>query len=262
MINTDNYNVKRINLQPLNITASSSDVIAVIGVKDTDISKVFERFNAYDPLNQLKLKKSRANSNTPVIQCIKSETDLFKDYTAYDNFLLTEKKLLHYNKKQLAEYCDTLTTTYRCSIDLNEKIGNMTVSERIIVEMFRAFILDPDMLVLYNLFSFLDFNNSNILISMINDLKEKNKIILYLTTKWEDAIKIAQRVFVVMDDNVLGEMSAEEVKRNPQHLVYLLSGRKLIEEQDSYDETADILSLLNTGAEYLTSNLKIKDTLE
>lgn len=252
--------LKQMVIDPLDIVVSAGDVIALVGVKATDISKIFMRFNINDPIRQHKQRKYK-DSSVPIIQCIKRKSDLFESYTAYENFQLTEKSLLPYNKKHWTEICNNIKKLYRINIDFDTKVKNMSMSERIIVDVVRSYILNSDMLVMDNLLSFLSFEHANIIISILNDLKEKNKIILYLTTKWEDAIKIANHIYVVMDDVVLGEMSTEEVKKNPQHLIYLLSGRKLIEDMDSNDGTTELLSLLNTGAEYLTNNYELKDAI-
>lgn len=255
-----NNGIKQFHISPLDITLSSGDVVALVGVKDTDVGKILKRFNDFDPIMQYNNRK-KINDNTPIIQCIKSKSNLFKPYTAYENILLSEKCLLSYSKKQIYETCEELKKRYRITLDLNKKVKNMTVSERIIVDLIRAYILNADMLVLDNLISFLDFEYSNIFISMIKDLSQMKKIILYLTTKWEDAMKLASMIYVVMDDLKLGQMSAEEVKHNPQQLIYLLSGRQLIEDRDRHDETTEFLNLLNTGAEYLCNNYELKDAL-
>lgn len=253
-------NIKQFHISPIDITVYSGDVAALVGVKDTDVSRIFKRFHDYDPISQFNNRKEK-DCKTPIIQCIKSKSNLFKQYTAYENLLLSEKCLYNYSKKQLYETCNEIKKRYRISIDLNKRIKHMTVSERIIVDLIRAYLLDADMLVLDNLISFMDFEYSNILISMVRDLCQMNKIILYLTTKWEDSIKLASKIFIVMDDVKLGQMSAEEVKRNPQHLIYLLSGRQLVEDKDRHDETREFLNLLNTGAEYLSNNYELKDAL-
>lgn len=252
--------VKQFHIKPLDITVFSGDVVAFVGVKHTDVSIILKRFHDYDPISQYNSRK-KAKSKSPTIQCIKSRSNLFKPYTAYENIYLTEKCLLNYSKKQLIEICDEIKRRYRISIDLNKKISSMTVSERIIVDLIRAYLLNADMIVLDNLISYMDFEYANVLISMIRDLRKTNKIILYLTTKWEDAIKFASKLYIVMDDVLLGQMSSEEVKLNPQHLIYLLSGRHLVEENDRNDETKEFLNLLNTGAEYLSNNYELKDAL-
>lgn len=252
--------IKQYQIKPLDITVFSGDVVALVGVKHTDVSIIFKRFHDYDPISQYNNRKN-TSSKTPTIQCIKSKSNLFKPYTAYENIFLTEKCLINYSKKQLVDICEEIKKRYRITIDLNKKISSMTISERIIVDLIRAYLLNADMLVLDNLISFMDFEYSDVLISMISDLHKMNKIILYLTTKWEDAIKLASKLYIVMDDVKLGQMSAEEVKRNPQHLIYLLSGRQLVEDKDKHDMTKEFLNLLNTGAEYLSNNYELKDAL-
>ena len=51
----------------------------------------------------------------------------------------------------------------------------MTPSERIIVEIIRTYLMNPDVLVLDSLFSLLGFEYVNILISIINDMKGSRK---------------------------------------------------------------------------------------
>ncbi len=254
-------NNKKVTVHPLDITVKAGEVVALIGIKDNDISRIFKRFYIQDPIAQLKLNKKSAEGTVSRIHCIKRNSDLFKPYSAYENFLMTEKLLIPYNKKQVIEICKEFCEIYRINIDLNMKVKKMTPGERIIIEIIRSYLIDPDVLILDSLFSLLGFEHVNILISIINDMRKRQKAILYFTTKWEDAIRVATKIYVVMDDVILGEMSTEEVKKNPQHLVYLLSGRKLIEEKQKQAETSKLLSLLYSGAEYLVNNYEIKDAL-
>lgn len=243
----------------INTPIYPGESVALLGVKETDISEIFQELDAD---TGMKNKRRHHHPELPSIHCVKRRSDLFEDYTGYENILLSEHFMLPYSKKQLVEKIEEMRAIFSFDLDFNQRVSSLTTSQQVLLDAIRAYIIDPDIVVYDRLYSQLEYRHANILTSMAIDQRERGKHVIYLTAKWEDAVKIATRILVVMDAVILDDMSAEQVRQNPQKLVYLLSGRTLIEERDKQNDTTDLLNMLYTGAEYLADNYEIADAMK
>ena len=243
----------------INLPIYPGESVALLGVKETDISEIFQ---ALDADTGMKNKRRYQHSNLKSIHCVKRRSDLFGDYTGYENILLSEHNMIPYSKKQLIDKIEDMRSYFGFDLDFNQRISSLTVSQEVLLDTIRAYIIDPDIVVYDRLYSRLEYRHASIFTSIAIDQRNRGKHVIYLTAKWDDAIKIATRIIVVMDGVILGDMSAEQVRQNPQKLVYLLSGRTLIEEHDKHNETTGLLNMLYTGAEYLADNYEIADAMK
>jgi len=235
----------------------AGECVALLGVKETDISEIFRQLSL-----DTGIKDKNRKHDSPTLHCVKRKSDIFLRYTGYENILLSEKRFIPYSKKQLVELVEDMRGLFGFDIDFDKRMDSISASQQVMVDIIRASIIDPDIYVFDRIISQLEYKHSNIFSSIVKSLLDRGKYVIYLTSKWEDAIKVATRVLVVMDGVVLGEMNAEEVKRNPQQLVYLMSGKTLIEEHSHQNETVQLLNMLYTGAEYLSDNYEISDALK
>ncbi len=266
------YHDTCLEIPSLGLQIQPGECVALLGVKETDIGALFALLNQADQIDAKQPQKGQPGSlqinghrdayRRPFIRCIKRKSDLFLEYSALENLLLAERTLLPYSKKQLSELCKKIQREFGTDINLHVSLKNMSISERIIVDIIRSYILNPSVFVFDSLLSLLDFKYADIFCRIIKKLTEKQKHVLYLTTRWEDSVKIASQVMVVMDGIPLGSIDSQSVKQNPQHLIYLLSGRTLVEEHTKKEPASELLNMLYTGAEYLTNNYELSDALK
>lgn len=254
----------RLNIPELNLVVSPGESVALLGAKGTDIGEVYEKFNSADPLRQhirRSVTSRAAEAHQPMIHCVTRRGNLFPNFSAYGNFSLADKAVISYSKKKMIELCEGIKKKFGITSDFSIPVKELRVSERIIVDVVRAYLLDMDVFVCDNLFSLMDTDDRNVLIAIINDLLSRGKMVLYLTTKWEFAVQVSSRITVFSDGAFLGEADTESVKKDPQHLLYLISGRSLVEQYSESSNTANLLNMLYTGAEYLTNNYELQDAL-
>lgn len=253
-----------------NLTVCQGESVAILGVKGTDVSSLYDKFNQVDPLKQrpksVPLIKYLINRKIvgvapPVVQCVTRNITLFPKFSAYDNFTMAEKIIIPQNRKKIISLCNSIKQQFGILSDFNTPLKYLKPSEIIIIDVVRAYISNADTLVFDNIISLLETEDRNIFISLVKVMLARGNHIIYLTTKWENAVQIASRIIVILDNNVLGEVDTESVKNNPQHLLYLISGRRLIEQYNKSSQTADMLNMLYTGAEYIAENNELSDVL-
>lgn len=248
----------QLHIPAYDLTVAVGESVAILGAKGTDVSSFYGRFNHTDPLKQL--PKRRSASASPTICCVTREGTLFREFSAIDNYLLAERRILPFSKRQLCARCEELKARFGIGFDFNTPIARLHTSEAILADLLRAYLFKANVMVCDNLLSLLELKDRAVFFNIMKAMQNEGVSILYLTTKWENAVQVASRILVVLDDHVFGEVDSESARKNPEHLIYLVSGKTLI-EQTPHDATASMLSMLYTGADYLTDNYKINDAL-
>lgn len=228
--------------------------VAMLGALGTDTSSLYMRFNVLDPLHQ-----QTEPTLSQTIRCVSRQGNLFLEYSALDNYLLAEKKIFPYSRAELSHICTQLKKKFGMTIDFNTPLKYLSVSECIIIDVLRAYIANPSVLVCDNLFSLLEDKDRKIFMHITQNLVENQGILLYLTTKWESAVQVSSRIAIFSENILLGEADTQSVKQNPQHLIYLISGKDLKRQYENSTQKAEMLSMLYAGAEYLTDNMELRD---
>ena len=239
----------------LNVRLQSGEAAALLGTKGTDIEDIYREFNRLDPLHM------KRGAGRRVIRCVTRNVDLFPEYSALENFSMSERAFLPYNGRQLATACEAFKKRFGIRFSFHAPLKQLSVSERILVAVVRACLSDFDVLICDNLLSLLTIGDRVIFTSIVQYLLREKRSLLYLTTKWEFAVQIASRITVFSERSVLGQMETADVIRNPQQLVYLISGKTLVEQYSKSTRTTEFLNMLYTGAEYLSENYELQGAL-
>lgn len=249
----DKQNILKI--PSLNVSLAPGNSIALLGTRGTDVVDIYKEFISLNPL-----KYNRRN-HLPVIRCVNRNVDLSLRYSAYENFCMSESSFIPYSKKKLMTICQSLCERFRIDFSLTIPLSQLTESERVIVAVLHAYLSGADIFVCGNLLSTLTLKDRSTLLSFFSYLKaEEHKRILYLTSKWEFAVMISDYIIVFGDRIILGEASANDVIKNPQKLIYLISGKTLINQKSETKKPADILEMLYNGASYYSDNFKLSES--
>lgn len=238
----------------LEMTLTKGECVSLLGVKGTDVSHVYKEFYKLDPLRHIP-------KDTPSIRCITRDGSFHHSFSAYENFFTSDRHFFPYSRKKLIEKCEEAKIRFGISFSFRVPLRQLSHSQRIIVELMGVYLSHCDYLVCDNLFSLMGIEDREAMIKIVNAMLRENRSVLYLTTKWEFAVQLASRFIVFSDQAVLGTMDAAEVMQNPQRLIYLISGRSLMDQQSDNSNTANMLSMLYAGAEYLTNNYELSDAL-
>ncbi|KQT62913.1 MULTISPECIES: sugar ABC transporter ATP-binding protein [unclassified Aureimonas] len=115
----------------------------------------------------------------------------------------------------------------RLSISLNpdEKVGNLTVAERQMVEIAKAVSYDSRVLIMDEPTSALTEREVEHLFRIIRMLREDGKGIVYITHKMNELFEIADEVSVFRDGKYIGTHSSADVTRDD--IIRMMVGREL-----------------------------------
>lgn len=248
----DNY--KNLLIPSLGITVTSGEAIAILGTRGNDVTSIYNEFNTN---NILKIAK---NPSSPIIRCITTHGNLFYNYSAINNYKMTDRSILNCPLSKIKTLVDDIILYYKIPYDFEIPLKNLSPSAWVLVELVRLMVTKMDILVCDNLISLLDNQDRIIFKRIISDMRAKGKRIVYLTTKWEAAVQIADRIIITNNNTLLGQLPTPEVINDPTRLLNIISGNSYLPVADN-DSSDDIMGRLYTAAEYLTSNYQLNDVL-
>ncbi len=144
--------------------------------------------------------KTDAKSVKQIIGIITDKSFLYEELTIYENLKFYAKLYSNYNKKEFKGKIERYTEKFNLSDWIYEPISNLSTGMKQKVEIIRSLINYPSILFLDEPFSGLDFNAIKVLINILTELREKEKLTIVIAThkieviqEISDAILILKR---------------------------------------------------------------------
>jgi len=138
------------------------------------------------------------------IAIVPQELNLIPDLTVAENIFLGVKK----TKKGLIHSIDW-AGIYRESedalkrlgihIDINQKVGTMSVANQQLVQIARAMAFGADILILDEPTACLTLNEADRLLKMLENFRDEGKAIVYVSHHLEEVTRISDRVTIMRD---------------------------------------------------------------
>ncbi|MDO4745827.1 MAG: ABC transporter ATP-binding protein [Bacillota bacterium] len=144
-------------------------------------------------------------------------------FTATENIILglEEKGKLDLKKasEKIREICDA----YGFDIDPEQKIYNMSVSQKQTVEIVKVLYRGADILILDEPTAVLTPQETEKLFAVLRNMKEAGKTVVIITHKLHEVLDISDRVAVLRKGEFVGEMVTKET--NEQEMTNMMVGR-------------------------------------
>jgi ribose transport system ATP-binding protein len=99
-------------------------------------------------------------------------------------------------------------------IDPYTKVKNLSISQRQLIEIARALSMNAQLIIMDEPNSSLTGNETEILFTLIDDLKKGNVTIIYVSHKIEEVLKISDRISVLRDGKYIGTESKKNATIN------------------------------------------------
>lgn len=144
-----------------------------------------------------------------------------------DNMLLGRypKKRGFVDQKEMYAYTKKIFDDLHIQVDPREKMENLSVSARQMVEIAKAVSYDAKILVLDEPTSSLTQQEVDVLFRIINLLRAKGMGIVYISHKMEEILKISDEVTVMRDGQWVATEKAENLTTDK--IIKLMVGRDL-----------------------------------
>jgi simple sugar transport system ATP-binding protein len=180
------------------------------------------------------------------IQIIYQDLSLFPNMTVAENIAMNQmlesnsrvvnwKVIYREAKKALEEIGE--------EIDLNEKVGNLSMARKQIVAISRALTQSAKLIIMDEATSAITKEEVNHLFEVISKLRKKGIAILFVSHKLNEVFEIAEKVTIIKDGKKVGDYPASELDND--RLVFLMTGQNFKAEPYTFAGTDTVLSVRN-----------------
>ena len=159
-------------------------------------------------LNNLVIKfKTPSEARSNGIGMVFQHFSLFESLTVSENLILGLEEKISF--KKLKEKAIEISKKYDLLLDLDSPISNLSAGEKQSVEIVRALLQEPKILIMDEPTSVLTPIESEVLFKNLKKLTDEGKTILYITHKLDEVIKNCDEVTIMRNGNVITTCSAE-----------------------------------------------------
>ncbi len=164
------------------------------------------------------------------VAAIYQEFNLVPSLTVRENLFLGRERrrwgsiAVREERRGARELLDFLSA----GIDPEARVGDLTVAQQQLVEIGRALLADARLLIMDEPTAALAPREVDRLFSILRDLRDAQRGILFVTHRLDEVYRIADRVTVVRDGDTLGTWPVVELARDD--LIELMVGRPLDQE--------------------------------
>jgi ABC-type sugar transport system ATPase subunit len=113
----------------------------------------------------------------------------------------------------------------KASVNPNEKIKNLGIGQKQLVEIAKALAKNAKLLILDEPTAALTENEVDILLSILRTLKNEGVTCIYISHKLDEVLRIADTVTVFRDGKTVGTKSINEIDKNT--IISMMVGREL-----------------------------------
>ena len=170
------------------------------------------------------------------ISIVHQEADLFPSLTVAENVfandLPTKGFLKTVDFKKIQNQTNDLLKKFgHPEINSKDIVSTLSVGQRQIVEIIKALSLNSNIIIFDEPTAVLTPSETEILFSIIDDLKKNNIAIAYISHRLEEIGKISDYVSVLKDGKLMATKETKDI--NPSEMIKLMVGREL---KDIFDE--------------------------
>jgi ribose transport system ATP-binding protein len=173
---------------------------------------------------------SHINPNLAIqygISAIYQEFNLVNYQTVAENIMIGRypNKFSLINDKKMREESEKVMEELGVPIDVNTKVGTLTVGYQQLVEIAKAVSRNAKLIIMDEPSAALTNNEIKYLFQIIDQLKEKGISILYISHRLEEIFEICDRVTVLRDGNYITTRNIKDTTKD--ELIKLMVNREL-----------------------------------
>ena len=163
------------------------------------------------------------------IAAIYQEPTVFPDLNVAENIFMGHQDYNRLSRKikwsNIYRRTNDLMKNLAPSIKAKDTISSLRYSERQLVEVVKAISIDAKIILMDEPTAALSISESEELFSVIRELKNAGKSLIYISHRIEDISKVADRVTVLRDGNCIGTKKTEGLSR--KEMIQMMVGRKV-----------------------------------
>lgn len=165
------------------------------------------------------------------LSIIFQEFNLVDTLSVAENIFLGRLKASHTGKINWRDtYRDAkeLLNHIGCAIDPRTLVGNLSVSQKQMVEIAKALSYNSQIIVMDEPSATLTDKEMENLYKIIRELKDKKITVIYISHKMDEIFRISDRVTVLRDGNLIATLDTDKTSKN--ELIRNMVGRSIDQE--------------------------------
>jgi ABC-type sugar transport system ATPase subunit len=177
---------------------------------------------------QRKIFKNPHQAQVDGISIIFQEFSLIRNFDVVDNVFINREpsnKLGHINRKEAKRLTEALLKELDIRLDVNAKVGSLTVVQQQIVEIVKALSVDANILIMDEPSAALTDKEVRKLFDIIRMLKAKGVTVIYISHMLEEIFEICDRVTVIKDGQYIGTKDTRDTDKDG--LIRMMVGRDI-----------------------------------
>jgi ribose transport system ATP-binding protein len=167
------------------------------------------------------------NAESHGVVLIHQELNLAEQLSATENIFLGNelKRGLFLDMAQMQQLAQGYLHTLSCNIDPSQAINELPISAKQMIEIAKAYAKNSRVLILDEPTAVLTAKESEVLFQLIDKLKAEGVAIIYISHKLEEIERIADRVVILRDGELVGDYEAKSLTKDD--MARLMVGREL-----------------------------------
>lgn len=194
------------------------------------------------------------------VNVIHQDRQLVPYFTGLENLFLNRKypknKFGGIDWRKMREQADALKEKWKIDVPLHKPVYEMTATERTMLEILRAMSKKSKVLILDEPTASLTDRESEILFTLIENLRKENVCIIYISHRLEEVIKISDCVTVLTGGRVTASLTKDEITKE-KIIYHMTDGQQLaIGEKGNKERSETVLLSVDQLA---TKDEKVKN---
>lgn len=197
----------------------------------------------FDLLGKPLTAKSRLEKD---VQVIGLEPLIFPSLSVAENIMIGNLRPRWFVRLNAIEHSMRLMERTGIALNICKPVSSMTFDELKTIELLRICANEPRIVVFFDAINYLGSENRGLIPKVIRYLKRRGCGIIYLTSSFEEALALGDRISVLDSGTIKGTFPVEDVRRNPGEIAYLLSGwESLVGAGQDEDDLAVLEAMAN-----------------
>lgn len=159
---------------------------------------------------------------------VHQESNLLPNLTVAENVFLSREirnKNGSLNRRQMSSEILAINERLGYRLDPDKRVGDLSLSEQQCVEITRALLSEPKVLILDEPTAALDEGEVQRLFRIVCELRDNGVSIIYISHRLDEVIKLADRATVLKDGKIAGTL--EKAQINKDIMISMMVGRVL-----------------------------------
>lgn len=150
---------------------------------------------------------------------------VLNDMTVLENLLVALPTDFFSPRKDRDRIAQELLESFGLKVSLKQRVESLSVSQKHLLEIAKAFALEPKVLILDEPTAPLDKDSVDLLFSRVRELLPQGTSVIYITHRLAEVRELADRVTVLRDGTLRGVENVSDV--TDDELLTMIIGRKL-----------------------------------